>query len=231
MQVRNHEIGDRQITLIRGELCDGYQTVSYRGSVARRNIGSNGLAAWLTVAGPILLAVMGAVLACIPPSNSCLRNLWLTAFAVVGIVSGVAGMIDRKQTEREALGGDGFCAVTIPWGVGVISPSGVFPLEVSNLDEHPLYDVTLAVSRDDETWGDVKTVSFGVLPAHQSFRDMGLSAKAPGVYIITITTRAVPNGFTERLTLDDKDKDGRVHEHYDIWRIGANNKVLMHVDY
>jgi hypothetical protein len=69
------------------------------------------------------------------------------------------------------------------------------------------------------------------MPPAQLFRGTDLAVKAPGTYILTITTRAVPHGFTERLTIDAAGSDGRVHEHYQVWRIGANDKVLTTVNY
>lgn len=184
---------------------------------------------FIAIAAPIVLAIMGAIIAFWSPTAWYWRVAWLIAFAAVACGAIGAGVVDRKQSAQEALGGDGFCDLTIPWGPGVVSPTGIFTLRVSNLDDHPLYDVTITVF-EIATWYDRKTISYGVLPPNQLFRETEFTVKAPGVYIIFISTRATPNGFTERLTLSGKDKDGRVHQSYELWRVGANDKVLMRVN-
>lgn len=175
---------------------------------------------YLNIAMPVVLLVMG-LLASWVSYATWQRVGWTVAFIVAGAVAVFAGIRDRQQLSVENLGGDQFAAVSFLYGPGM-DPRGKFPLAVSNAGDLPLYDVTIAITRQSDFFQNGEVHAIGTIYPHEILRRLEFSLPVGG-YKLEIHTKA-GGWFIESLSLNEE--DGNVRQHYYIRRIGSPTRLM-----
>ena len=144
----------------------------------------------LSIAAPIVLALMGAIIVIWPPHNRW-RIACCALFLSAGALAVWAGIRDRQEQTIEAQGGDQFCFVSI---LSRQDAKGDFPLVVTNPGDLPLYDVTLVVAKSGNPFNEI-TIPISVLPPKETFPHRRNLDVPLDQYIILIYTRATPVEF------------------------------------
>jgi hypothetical protein len=146
-----------------------------------------------SIYGPLLLAVMGALITIAPNLlQGKLRWGWLTGFIVVGLITAYGTYIAQRDQERKLTGGDCFLYFAT-YNIGRPYPLFMFS------GCAPLFEVSYSIFRlHQDLWiadmTPILTRTLGtVLPSAQGPTDIRL---APGKYLIRVFAR---NGMTDEL--------------------------------
>ena len=155
--------------------------------------------------GPIVSAVMGAVVTLFPDLAKRRAWVWIPAFVVVAALTAIGTREGQKVLEVELTGGDNFPIVN---GLVLAPNMSMYSLVIANLKETPLFDVRYSVC--------------GPFPDDLPVQDLNyrqqnpLFAKPVGTLIDWFTIGTVPAGtytvymkarngvFTETLYLPPK---------------------------
>lgn len=181
----------------------------------------------ISLAAPIILAIMGAAMAIWLPESKRGRTLWIAAFIVVGAVAFWTAYVDRRNAEITLRGGDQVPVVTALYGPGM-DPKGRFALLITNGGSEPIYDVTVHVVGAMDFSANGPTLTLGTLyPFPSDFmRRLGMDVPL-GAYAIHINTKAQPQGFYERFELTQD--NGVIRQHWYICR-PPNGRVCKKED-
>jgi hypothetical protein len=199
----------------------------------------------LTAAGPIFLAILGGVVAALPPQTSGGRAVWIIAFTVMGLISAIAGIFElrsthttqealrqtqeelqqtQKKLEQEILGGELYGYVS----GSIENPKDLnasLPLFFYSVDNVPLRDVTVSIIKlpsDPSKRGNLLQASPIPLGTVLAGGVKINSTIGLGEYQIEIQTRR--SSFFEHLKIANI--NGVLSQTFFVTKAGSSEKLL-----
>lgn len=183
---------------------------------------------YMSVVGPLLLAVAGGIVTFVPALAESSRLRWtsIAFFVVVGALTAVATKIENDRVSASITGGDNYAFITIDANAKAVD--GSVPLVMVNRGSGPVFDVkywpypgSIPLGANDDGYWDLKEQNRRV---SRSFDWVNPRAQyrtgqylPPGDYMIEVEARngAVlehlridrANGFTAKVVVT---RDGRV---------------------